>query len=348
MSTPARKIAAVPSLTSDAPAPASDQLALDLDYWMVLTRAVEERALNLYRQGKLPGSYYTGRGQEAISVGIALPLRRGADGDWLSPWIRDLGSYLVHGVPPWRIFAQFMGKAGSTTRGKDGNLHIGGREWNIPCQVSHMADMIPMTVGAALAYKQRGEDRVAVTSFGDGATSRGDFHEGLNMAAVLEAPAVFVAENNRWAYTTPISKQTRVTDLYQKAAAYGIPAVEVDGNDAYAVYTAVSDAVAEARAGRGPRFIECKTYRMAGHAAHDKFESYMPMEMLAEWSDKDPIKRLEQNLTEGRQISEERLEGVRERVREEVREAVSRAEDDEYADASEAHLGVFAEGDDGA
>ena len=97
-----------------------------------------------------------------------------------------------------------MGKPGSTTRGKDGNLHIGGREWNIPCQVSHMADMIPMTVGAALAYKQRGEDRVAVTSFGDGATSRGDFHEGLNMAAVLEGPAVFVAENNRWAYTTPI------------------------------------------------------------------------------------------------------------------------------------------------
>src|SRR5690348_18227559 len=194
---PARKISSVP-----APAPdrVSDELAMDLFYWMTLTRAVEERALNLYRQGKLPGSYYTGRGQEAIAVGMALPLRRGPEGDWLSPWIRDLGSYLVHGVPVWRLFAQFMGKAGSTTRGKDGNLHIGGYEWNIPCQVSHMADMIPLTVGAALAYKQRGEDRVAVTSFGDGATSRGDFHEGLNIAAVLEVPAVFVAENNRWAY----------------------------------------------------------------------------------------------------------------------------------------------------
>ena len=205
---------------------------MELYYWMSLTRAVEERALNLYRQGKLPGSYYTGRGQEAIAVGIALPLRRGEPGDWLSPWIRDLGSYLVHGVPPWRIFAQFMGKAGSTTRGKDGNLHIGGREWNIPCQVSHMADMIPLTVGAALAYKQRGEDRVAVTSFGDAATSRGDFHEGLNIAAVLEVPAVFVAENNGWGYSTPISKQTKVTELYRKAASYGIPAVSVDGNDA--------------------------------------------------------------------------------------------------------------------
>ena len=129
-----------------------------------------------------------------------------------------------------------MGKAGSTTRGKDGNLHIGGREWNIPCQVSHMADMIPLTVGAALAYKQRGEKRVALTSFGDAATSRGDFHEGLNIAAVLEVPAVFVAENNGWGYSTPISKQTKVTDLHKKAAAYGIPAVSVDGNDAFAVY----------------------------------------------------------------------------------------------------------------
>jgi TPP-dependent pyruvate/acetoin dehydrogenase alpha subunit len=341
MSTPARKISAVPP---PAPRPAvSDEQALDLYYWMVLTRATEERALNLYRQGKLPGSYYTGRGQEAISVGMAMPLRHGADGDWLSPWIRDLGSYLVHGVPVWRIFSQFMGKAGSTTRGKDGNLHIGGEEWNIPCQVSHMADMIPLTVGAALAYKQRGEERVALTSFGDGATSRGDFHEGLNIAAVLEVPAVFVAENNRWAYTTPITKQTKVTDLYKKALGYGIPAVEVDGNDVLAVFTAVSDAVEAARAGGGPRFVECKTYRMAGHAAHDKYESYMPMELLAEWSDKDPLKRLEQTLLEDRQIDEQRLEKIRTRVRDEVAAAVERAEADEYADPREAHQGVFAE-----
>ena len=344
MSTPARNISAVPE---PAPAPRiSDQEALDLYYWMVLTRATEERALNLYRQGKLPGSYYTGRGQEAISVGMAMPLRRGADGDWLSPWIRDLGSYLVHGVPVWRMFAQFMGKEGSTTRGKDGNLHIGGQEWNIPCQVSHMADMIPLTVGAALAYKQRGEDRVAVTSFGDGATSRGDFHEGLNIAAVLEVPAVFVAENNRWAYTTPISKQTKVTDLYKKALGYGIPAVEVDGNDVIAVYTAMTEAVAHCRAGRGPRFIECKTYRMAGHAAHDKYESYMPMELLAEWSDKDPLKRLEQALREDRAIDDEQLEGIRSRVKDEVLEAVERADADGYADPAEAHQGVFAEAGD--
>ena len=344
MSTPARNISAVPE---PAPAPRiSDQEALDLYYWMVLTRATEERALNLYRQGKLPGSYYTGRGQEAISVGMAMPLRRGADGDWLSPWIRDLGSYLVHGVPVWRMFAQFMGKEGSTTRGKDGNLHIGGHEWNIPCQVSHMADMIPLTVGAALAYKQRGEDRVAVTSFGDGATSRGDFHEGLNIAAVLEVPAVFVAENNRWAYTTPISKQTKVTDLYKKALGYGIPAVEVDGNDVIAVYTAMTEAVAHCRAGRGPRFIECKTYRMAGHAAHDKYESYMPMELLAEWSDKDPLKRLEQALREDRAIDDQQLEGIRSRVKDEVLEAVERADADGYADPAEAHQGVFAEAGD--
>ncbi len=340
MTSPARKISVVPDLPS---VEISDDLALDLYYWMTLTRAVEERALNLYRQGKLPGSYYTGRGQEGIAVGIALPLERGEDGDWLSPWIRDLGSYLVHGVPVWRIFAQFMGKAGSTTRGKDGNLHIGGREWNIPCQVSHMADMIPLTVGAALAYKQRGEKRVALTSFGDAATSRGDFHEGLNIAAVLEVPAVFVAENNGWGYSTPISKQTKVTDLHKKAAAYGIPAVSVDGNDVFEVYAAMKASVDAARAGGGPQFVECKTYRMGGHAAHDKYESYMPMEVLAEWSDKDPIKRAETELLEERQVSEARLEGIRERVRDEVREAVNLSEEDGYPDAAEAHLGVFAE-----
>ena len=343
MTSPARKISAVPDLPS---VEVSDDLALDLYYWMTLTRAVEERALNLYRQGKLPGSYYTGRGQEAIAVGIALPLERGEDGDWLSPWIRDLGSYLVHGVPVWRIFAQFMGKAGSTTRGKDGNLHIGGREWNIPCQVSHMADMIPLTVGAALAYKQRGEDRVAVTSFGDAATSRGDFHEGLNIAAVLQVPAVFVAENNGWGYSTPISKQTRVTDLYKKAAAYGIPAQAVDGNDALAVYAAMRDAVERARRGEGPQFIEAKTYRMGGHAAHDKYESYMPMEVLAEWSDKDPIKRLEHALVEDRKVDPARLDEIRDRVREVVRDAVERSEADHEVDASEVYVGLREDADD--
>jgi TPP-dependent pyruvate/acetoin dehydrogenase alpha subunit len=340
----ARAIAAVPA---PPPVPVSDDLALELYYYMVLTRGMEERALTLYRQGKLPGSYYTGRGQEAIAVGMAMPLRHGADGDWLSPWIRDLGSYIVHGVPPWRIFSQFMGKAGSTTRGKDGNLHIGGREWNIPCQVSHMADMIPLTVGAALAYKQRGEDRVAVTSFGDAATSRGDFHEGLNIAAVLAVPAVFVAENNGWGYSTPISKQTKVTDLYRKAAAYGIPARAVDGNDVFAVYAAMHEAVERARGGGGPQFVECKTYRMGGHAAHDKYESYMPMEVLAEWSDKDPIKRLEGALLDDRGIDPSRLDGIRERVRDEVRQAVERSEADVEVDPSEVYEGVFAETADG-
>jgi TPP-dependent pyruvate/acetoin dehydrogenase alpha subunit len=339
MDSTARKISAVPP---PPPAEVPDEAVRDLFYYMVLARAMEERALNLYRQGKLPGSYYTGRGQEAISVGMALPLRHGPDGDWLSPWIRDLGSYIVHGVPPWRLFSQFMGKAGSTTRGKDGNLHIGGREWNIPCQVSHMADMIPLTVGAALAYKQRGEPRVAVTSFGDAATSRGDFHEGLNIAAVLEVPAVFVAENNGWGYSTPITKQTKVTDLYRKAAGYGIPAVDVDGNDAIAVYRAMRAAVEAARKGGGPQFVECKTYRMGGHAAHDRYESYMPMEVLAEWSDKDPVKRLERVLLDERGVDAGELEEMRERARGEVRHAVERAEEDGYPDASEVYEGVFA------
>jgi TPP-dependent pyruvate/acetoin dehydrogenase alpha subunit len=160
---------------------------------------------------------------------------------------------------------------------------------------------------------------------------------------VLEVPAVFVAENNRWAYTTPISKQTKVTDLYKKAIGYGIPAVEVDGNDVLAVHGAMTAAVDAARAGKGPQFVECKTYRMAGHAAHDKYESYMPMELLAEWTDKDPLKRLEHTLLQDLSIDEGRLEGIRDRVRDETKEAVERADADGYADPKEAHIGVFAE-----
>ena len=165
-----------------------------------------------------------------------------------------------------------------------------------------MADMIPLTVGAALAYQQRGEERVALTSFGDAATSRGDFHEGLNIAAVLEVPAVFVAENNGWGYSTPISKQTKVTELYKKAAGvrHARPS-SVDGNDVFAVYAAMKARSTPPATARGPQFVECRTYRMGGHAAHDKYESYMPMEVLAEWSDKDPIKRLEADLLEERE-----------------------------------------------
>ena len=328
MTSPARKISAVPDLP---PVEVSDDLALDLYYWMTLTRAVEERALNLYRQGKLPGSYYTGRGQEAIAVGIALPLERGESGDWLSPWIRDLGSYLVHGVPIWRIFAQFMGKAGSTTRGKDGNLHIGGREWNIPCQVSHMADMIPLTVGAALAYKQREEKRVALTSFGDAATSRGDFHEGLNMAAVLEVPAVFVAENNGWGYSTPISKQTKVTDLHKKAAAYGIPAVSVDGNDVFAVYAAIKASVDAARAGGGPQFVESLTYRYVGHSRSDPGK-YRKDGELDEWKARDPLLVARAGLAERYGTTTEALDAVDAEVEEQLSATVEAAKAGPFPD----------------
>ena len=215
MSTPARKISAVPP---PSPAPAvSDELALDLYYWMMLTRATRSGRSTCTARASCPAATTPAAARRRSPSAWRCRSSAARTATGCRPWIRDLGSYLVHGVPVWRMFAQFMGKAGSTTRGKDGNLHIGGREWNIPCQVSHMADMIPLTVGAALAYKQRGEERVALTRFGDAATSRGDFHEGLNIAAVLEVPAVFVAENNRWAYSTPISKQTKVTDLHKKA-----------------------------------------------------------------------------------------------------------------------------------
>ena len=259
-----------------------------LEIWEHLqrNRMVEERLGLLYRTGKVVGGLYTSLGQEGISVGSAFAL---GPEDWVGPLIRNLGVMLVRGVRPREAFTQYMARATSPTGGRDGNTHFGDLERRLIAPISHLGAVIPVMAGIALASKMKGENAVAMTYIGDGGTSTGDFHEGLNMAAVLEVPLVLVVENNGYAYSTPTHRQTRVPDLVVKADGYGIPGEIVDGNDVLAVYDATKRALDFARSGNGTCLLEMKTFRMKGHAEHDDAK-YVPEELFEEWSRRDPLR----------------------------------------------------------
>jgi pyruvate dehydrogenase E1 component alpha subunit len=269
----------------------SDRVAL-LRY-MLMMRGIEERTLRLYRQGKVPGSFYDGRGQEAVSAGAAFAM---AAEDRLCVLHRDLAAHLVRGVAPGPIFAQYMGRAGGVTGGRDGNVHFGDRRLGCVGMVSMLPDMMPVATGMAMAFKLRRERRCALTWLGDGATSRGDFHEALNWAAVQRLPVIFVLENNQYAYSTPLRLQFAV-DPVQRAAAYGATGQTVDGNDVEAVFAATWHARERALKGDGPTLLEAYTMRMHGHAAHDDMR-YVPDELLEQWRTRDPIARQQGRLAE--------------------------------------------------
>jgi len=265
---------------------------LDLYRFMRLNRMLEDRLGNLYRQGKVVGGLYSSRGQEATSVGSAYAL---APQDVMGPLIRNLGSMLVRGVEPREVMMQYMARGGSPTGGKDGNTHFGDLARGLVAPISMLGAVIPVMAGVALAGMRLGRNLVALTYIGDGGTSTGDFHEGMNLAAVLSVPLVVIAEHNGYAYSTPTAKQMRIKDIAVRAAAYGIPGEIVDGNDVLAVYEATRRAVDRARAGGGPSLIEAKTFRMKGHAEHDD-AGYVPKELMEEWRGKDPIERFERHL----------------------------------------------------
>ena len=253
---------------------------------MLLMRAVEERAMHLYRQGKVPGSFYDGFGQEAVSVGATWAM---AAADRLCVLHRDLGAHLVRGVQPTNILAQYMGREAGITRGRDGNVHFGDLRTGCVGMVSMLPDMMLVAAGMAMAFKLRREARCALTWFGDGSTSRGDFHEAMNWAGVQHLPVIFVLENNQFAYSTPIKQQFAVNPV-ERAAGYGFPGVSVDGNDAEAVFEATRVARERAISGGGPTLIEAVTMRMHGHGAHDDMK-YVPKALVEEWRQKDPIDR---------------------------------------------------------
>jgi TPP-dependent pyruvate/acetoin dehydrogenase alpha subunit len=278
-----------------APARLSRQQYLDLYYYMCLNREVEETMTRLFRQNKIVGGLYASLGQEAISVGSAYALEKR---DWMAPMIRNIGALLVKGVPPRDIFTQHMAKYTSPTKGKDGTSHFGDLEnLHIVSPISMLGDLIPVMTGVAMAGRYLGQKLVAMTWIGDGGSSTGVFHEGLNLAASQKAALVLILENNLWAYSTPVGRQVPLENLADRAKAYGISSYIVDGNDVVAMYTTTSEAIERARSGEGPVLIEAKTFRRRGHAQHDPAE-YVPKDQRAYWEKRDPITLYEKFLTE--------------------------------------------------
>jgi len=321
-------------------APALDGSAkLNLAYWMRLTRTLDDSIVAMWKQGRGVGGTFSGRGHEAISVGAGYAL--GAD-DVVAPMHRDLGCYLVRGMPPERIVANQLGKQTGVTRGRDANLHgLGDLSLNILGFISHLPQSMPAALGAAMAFQYREEPRVALTFAGDGSSNTGLFHETLNLAAVQRAPFVVVVENNQYAYSTPLDEQMAIEDIVVRAAAHGVHGEIIDGNDVATVYRAVREAVNRARAGDGPTLIEAKTMRMLGHAIHDGAD-YVPRELLATWERRDPVEHWERTLVSEGLLNDEMLERLRAECREEVELAIEQAENAPLPDSGTVTTGVYA------
>jgi TPP-dependent pyruvate/acetoin dehydrogenase alpha subunit len=305
---------------------------------MLIARGIEERGHILYKQGKIPGSFYTGRGNEASAVGVATAM--GAD-DVGCPLQRDMGVHITRGVEPWRIFAQYMARADGPTQGRDGNVHIGDANLGLHAMVSHLPAMLPVAVGMGLAFRIREEKRVAIAWCGEGASARGDAHEGMNFAGVRRLPVVFVIDNNQWAYSTPSHLEYAVEHLADRAAAYGFEGVVVDGTDILAVYREARRAIDKARAGGGPTLIESVTLRMEGHAVHDD-AYYVPREMFEEWARRDPIERYRIWLQTYAGVTDEEEDEITSGVKRLLNDAVQRAEESPQPDPSTLLDGVFA------
>ena len=312
-------------------------LARTLLRYMVMTRELEDRIeTKLYRQGKVVGGCYTGRGQEAISVGSAILSQ---PGDWLTPSHRDMGALLIRGITPKEILAQYMGRAGGLTGGRDGNMHMGCPRRHCVPIISSIGASVPIAGGLALAMKYRGEPHVVFNYFGDGATSRGDWHEGINMATVMRLPIVYLCNNNQYAYSTPLDRQMNIDDVVERAPGYGLPAEIVPGNDALAVFRATQRALEHVRGG-GPYLIECKTFRMSGHSAHDRAE-YVPGALREEWSRKDPILMLQKYMVDRQWATEQDFKQLRKSVLDEIDEAVAWALEQPFPDPASLEDDVY-------
>ena len=312
---------------------------LELFRLVLLQRLMEERIMALYRQGRISGSVYTGRGQEAVGAGAGLAL--GPD-DVIAPLNRELAAHLARGVTVADVFRNYLGRGDGPTRGRDGNMHFGMRSRNVFPLVSMLGDLCPLTVGAAFAFKRRGEPRVALTFWGDGAMNTGDVHEGLNLAGVLDVPAVFVLQSNRYGYSTPTERAMRQTSLADRVqGGWSVPCEKVDGTDALAVFEVVQAAVERARRGQGPQAVEAVSLRMEGHAAHDA-GLYMDQALREEFATRrDPVERMAARLRlDG--LSEDVIEALRADAVEEVAKGLAEAEASPPPDPAALEDGVYA------
>jgi pyruvate dehydrogenase E1 component alpha subunit/2-oxoisovalerate dehydrogenase E1 component alpha subunit len=313
---------------------------IDLYYWMRLTRTLEERLVALYRQTKVVGGLFRSLGQEADSVGSAYALERR---DILSPLIRNLGSMLVKGATPLEILRQYMAKGDSPTRGRELNIHFGDTDRGFIGQISPLGDMVPVMTGVTMSFKMRGQDRVGLVYIGDGATSTGAFHEGINFAAVQRCPLVVIVENNGYAYSTPTIKQTAAKQFVDKAIGYGVPGEQADGNDVLATYDVTKRAVDRARRGEGVTLIELMTFRRKGHAEHDN-QSYVPPGQIQQWEkNNDPIDRYTARLRDEFSFKSAEIEAVDARARTEIDDATDLADKSGLPEALDALNGIYAD-----
>src|SRR5215468_3926170 len=318
------------------------QQYLDLYYYMRLNRAVEDTMVKLFRQNKIVGGLYSSLGQEAISVGTCYALDKK---DWIAPMIRNIGALLVKGVPPRDIFMQHMAKYDSPTKGKDGTSHFGDLDnLHIVSPISMLGDLIPVMTGVAIGGRYLGQKIVAMTWIGDGGSSTGVFHEGLNFAATQKAPFVLILENNLWAYSTPVRRQVPLENLADRAKAYGINSYIVNGNNVVAVYNTAREAVERARAGEGPILIEAKTFRRLGHAQHDPAE-YVPREMRKYWEARDPIALYEKFLAAEKLLDAKGKKEIEEKIEALLAKERDFAETSPMPPAEFAAQGVYCPGD---
>jgi pyruvate dehydrogenase E1 component alpha subunit len=326
----AREAEPVGSLTEVREAGLDREDLLTIYRNMLITRGLEERGHILYKQGKIPGSFYTGRGNEAAAVGVATAMQ---PDDVAAPLHRDLGVQIVRGLEPWRIFANYMGRMDGPARGRDGNVHMADLRLGTISMVSHLPAMLPVAVGCALAFRIREEKRVALGWFGEGSAARGDAHEAMNMAGVRRLPVVFICDNNQWAYSTPTHLGFATEHIADRAQAYGFEGVVVDGTDVLAVYREAKRAIEKAREGGGPTLIECLTLRMEGHAVHDD-AFYVPKDMFEEWAKSDPIERFRAWLREHADLSDEVEDELSTEIKKLLSDAIKRAEESPLPDPS--------------
>jgi TPP-dependent pyruvate/acetoin dehydrogenase alpha subunit len=321
--------------------PLPDDRLKDMWHLLKLARYFDERMEALYRQGRLPGAIYSGRGQEGTHVGVVAALE---PGDSLFPTHRDLTAQLAKGLDLKRVMAQFWGRIDGYTRGRDGNSHIGDWEGNRTFTVmSHLPIAYPVAIGAAWAYQRRGDRRVAMAICGDGATSNGRWHEALNWSAVHRLPTVWVVNNNRFAYSTPNEREFSVPTIAERAAAYGMPGVRVDGGDVLEAYRAAKDAVDRARDGGGPSLIEAVSLRWRGHAGHDPAK-YMPPEMLEDaMANHDPVRNFEEELLGQGIITPDDVDQMRARIEREFDEGYEYALASPFPEPGDATKGLWVE-----
>jgi len=306
---------------------------------MLSSRSAEERLIRLYHQGQIQGGVFVGIGQEAIG---AAATACAAEQDIFAPLIRNMSVHVGRGQTMLNIFRQWLTRATGPTRGRDGNVHHGCLEKGVYGMISHLGAMISVATGAVMARRHQGIDSVGFAFIGDGGTSTGDFHEATNFAAVFDVPIVIIIENNRFAYSTPTSKQYRCDQLIDRAVGYGIEGISVDGNDVIALHDVFQKTVQTIRTQPRPVLIECHTMRMRGHGEHDDF-SYVPAELITEFKDKDPIARAKSRFMDGGIMTAEDIDALAKACLEEIDDAYQQALKDPTPDPETLLDGVYAD-----